>query len=118
MIKDDIKDLMEEATELINCGNSREQMEGYGKREALERLNLSAEEIKLIAEHRLGFRTISWGTIDFKLQAKNEENPEAYDESLYQEILDNMIDAHDANNGITWETVSFYLNNNCLKGEI
>lgn len=40
-----------------------------------------------------------------------------YDESKFEEALDSMIHKHDAEYGITWESVKFYLEEMCRKEE-
>lgn len=41
-----------------------------------------------------------------------------YDESKFEEALDQMIHKHDAEYGITWESIKFWLNELCVKSEI
>ena len=66
-----------------------------------------------------GTNCITWSTEDFKgraIQIEGEDNwQNVYDESKFQEALDRMIDKHDAELGITWVTVDFWLNELCLK---
>jgi hypothetical protein len=59
--------------------------------------------------------SITWGVEDFKVQAANEEDPDAYDPELFADGLERMIYKHDANNGITWDTISYYLDAYCRK---
>lgn len=40
---------------------------------------------------------------------------DVYDESMFENALYEMIRKHDANYGITWETINFYLDEYCLK---
>lgn len=40
-----------------------------------------------------------------------------YDESKFEEALDRMIHKHDAEYGITWESIKYYLNEMCVKKE-
>ena len=40
-----------------------------------------------------------------------------YDESKFPEALDRMIHKHDAEYGITWESVKYFLEEMCIKGE-
>ena len=40
-----------------------------------------------------------------------------YDESKFEEALDRMIHKHDAEYGITWESIKYYLNEMCVKEE-
>ena len=74
-------------------------------------------------------RSIVWSVDDFLQQAINNWEshdksvlyPSAncwqdiYDESKFQNALYEMIRKHDANYGITWETIKFYLDEYCLK---
>lgn len=66
-----------------------------------------------------GTKCVVWSTEDFKgraIQIEGEDNwQNVYDESKFQEALDRMIDKHDAESGITWITVDFWLNELCLK---
>ena len=62
-------------------------------------------------------RSITWSILDFAERArqlKGDNWKEIYDEDLFQEELESMIDGHDANNGINWDTVDAYLDN-CKK---
>lgn len=64
-------------------------------------------------------RTISWSTDDFIQVAydkKGESWKDFYDESKFEEALDNMINKHDPIYGITWDSVRFYLEAYCYKG--
>lgn len=63
-------------------------------------------------------RTITWSVEDFISKAideKGESWENFYDKLKFAEALNDMIDNHDCNYGITWETVKDYLNNYCLK---
>ena len=40
-----------------------------------------------------------------------------FDESKFEEALDRMIHKHDAEYGITWESIKYYLNEMCVKEE-
>lgn len=76
-----------------------------------------------------GVRGVYWSIRDFEIQAKKNwelsVSPETnhtntawqdmYDESKFEKALDLMINDHDASLGISWETVSFWLNEICLK---
>lgn len=42
---------------------------------------------------------------------------DVYDESMFENALYEMIRKHDCNNGITWETINYYLDEYCLKTE-
>ena len=76
-------------------------------------------------------RSMVWSVDDFIIQAENNwENTkksfgdiykdatcwqDVYDESKFQNALYEMIRKHDANYGITWDTIDFYLDEYCLK---
>ena len=59
--------------------------------------------------------SIRWSISDFKQQANNSENPEYYDLSKFPGALELMIEEHDADVGITWDTIQSYLDDHCLK---
>ena len=81
-------------------------------------------EIQLIKDYRDGYRSVYWHVDDFELKACELEewkcamNPELisplYDRSQFEEALDAMINRHDANIGINWDTVNIYLDEYCL----
>ncbi|MDD4972203.1 MAG: hypothetical protein PHT07_22475 [Paludibacter sp.] len=65
---------------------------------------------------------ISWSTDDFVIRAKEvfDNNrfkswEEQYDESQFAGALDLIAKNHDANDGINWFTIDYYLNEMCLK---
>ena len=67
-------------------------------------------------------RTISWSTEDFESRATDlcqstEEGTwdEVYDESKFADALDKIIDDHDANHGISWNTIDYYLDTYCKR---
>lgn len=65
-------------------------------------------------------RTISWSTEDFAriaFEKKGESWRDFYDESMFEEALNNMIKNHDPIYGITWETVMICLDMYCAKIE-
>lgn len=68
--------------------------------------------------------SISWGVQDFEGQAVEKERelqeekelaelPHLYDRTKFSEALHQMKHKHDANYGITWDTIDFYLNYMC-----
>jgi len=59
--------------------------------------------------------SIRWSISDFKQQANNSENPEYYDLSKFPSALELMIEEHDADVGINWDTIQSYLDDYCLK---
>jgi len=63
-------------------------------------------------------RSITWTVGDFEERArilKGDEWRSHYDEDKFDEALLVMIDDHDANNGITWDSIDVYLDMMCLK---
>ena len=70
---------------------------------------------EMIIETTEGMSYIGWSVEDFKYQASNQEDPSIYDENKFKDALDTMINKHDANIGITWETIDYYLNEHCIK---
>jgi hypothetical protein len=57
-------------------------------------------------------RGIYWTVNDFKEVAKELDGN--FDESKFSMALNKMIDRHDASEGITFETIKFYLEEYCL----
>ena len=68
-------------------------------------------------------RSIYWGVTDFRLQAlelcrfDDKLCKLTYDESKFPEALKEMIENHDADWGISWVTVTEYLNKFCRKSK-
>ena len=70
-------------------------------------------------------RSIVWSVDDFITQAEQSFSKyiearcwqDIYDESKFQNALYEMIRKHDCNNGITWDSINFYLDEYCLKKE-
>jgi hypothetical protein len=74
-----------------------------------------------------GVRGIYWSVEDFENQAKQrydihlKDYPKAetwedvYDKETFEDALESMIDNHDCNYGISWETVNFYLDEESLR---
>ena len=65
--------------------------------------------------------SINWSIEDFEVQAcENEgwyQKENVYDRSKFEMILKLMILEHDANVGISWDTISIYLNEYCKYDE-
>ena len=74
------------------------------------------------------WKSVTWGVEDFEHQAKQKWEyfttnshsdatkwQDVYDEEEFEEALEIMINKHDANYGISWDTVDFYLDEYCLK---
>jgi len=59
--------------------------------------------------------SVGWSVWDFESQAKEMEDPDAYDPEKYQAALERMVYKHDACNGITWDTIEYYLDDQCKK---
>lgn len=58
--------------------------------------------------------SIKWGVLDFlDLQVEGY----SIDEDQAQEALEEMIDDHDCNNGITWDTLEYYIEKHGTKVE-
>jgi len=65
---------------------------------------------------------VSWCIDDFEGHAEHIENEhhdgkQVYDRDKFQYALDRMINKHDANIGITWETIHIYLDEYCIINE-
>jgi hypothetical protein len=74
-------------------------------------LNTQIKEVEKEIED-LKSRSIAWSVGDFKSQAQNIEGDDwksVYDETLFQEALENMIDQHDSVTGINWDVIDVYL---------
>ena len=104
-----LKDLKEEAQELIDCGNSREKAEGYGMMKVIEQVENNFNP---------SWKSISWDILDFKGRAKDKAGKDwkkVYDKYKFKDALSQMIRKHDASLGISWDTVDFYLDEYCKK---
>jgi L-fucose mutarotase/ribose pyranase (RbsD/FucU family) len=53
--------------------------------------------------------SIRWKAEDFISRAKEAYDFVDYTEDQAQEDLEEMIDSHDCNNGITWSTLDYYI---------
>lgn len=63
---------------------------------------------------------LTWSVEDFEAEAERlvgENWKDIYDESKFEDALFEMIDNHDAEWGINWNSVAFYLNQYCKKEE-
>jgi len=86
-----------------------------------KKLTLTQEEIELVLKYRNGSRGIYWSVNDFEHIANEVECNEVgesedntlYDRSKFAKALEDMIDGHDADNGITWYTIRYYLDEYC-----
>ena len=58
------------------------------------------------------------GKVLWKAKFPNATKMEdVYDPEEFESALHNMVDNHDAELGITWDTVDIYLDDNCMKTE-
>lgn len=81
-------------------------------------IRFEKDEVKTIEVAEPYSRSISWSVEDFvnKAEGIEEDWREIYDEEKFSDALDNMIEHHDANEGIGWSTVQYYLDEFCKKG--
>jgi hypothetical protein len=83
---------------------------------------LSEEEFNLVQKFRDGYRGVYWSINDFEVEAykieKYEDTGLIYDRSKFKHALDEMTRRHDCNNGVTWDTIRFYLEEYCLFSNI
>ena len=80
------------------------------KKGLLSAVNKIEEDIK--DNYVLRNYSVTWGILDFVFRAEQLEGKEwkkIYDESKFEEALVEMIRKHDANIGISWVEVEFYL---------
>ena len=81
--------------------------------------DLNDEERHKIYIYPPTIKPIAWSTEDFKWAATtfgSDENwEEVYDESKFEYALQRMIEKHEAEFGITWDTIDFYLDKYCRK---
>jgi len=79
--------------------------------------NLTSDEKLLIEAHRRGSRAIWWGIADFESKAKDIEEDEGtenmFDRSKFADALETIIQSHDANYGIDWNTIESILYSHC-----
>lgn len=104
-MKDLLNDLREQAEELLNLGNSKEQSKGRGMEQVLDAIEeqLKKEPRKICywtaqdVEHQM--RQINHDRIDF-----GQEQVELTDDDK-NAILDKIEDNFDANYGIAWDSI-------------
>jgi hypothetical protein len=83
----------------------------FSQHELLEHIAKIKEEIE-----EKESRSIIWSVHDFEAKAgelKGLNWKYFYDESKFQKALIDMIANHDANHGINWYIISYYLDDNC-----
>lgn len=112
--------------------------------EDYEIIDIESEELKKRKKKEPYKAAIWWSVEDFARMAEQqfelityyrENSPESvkerakrilstcknwkdyYDESKFEEALNRMIHKHDAEYGITWESIKYYLNEMCIKEE-
>jgi len=73
------------------------------------KVELSEKEFQIIKDYRNGFRWHAWSVADFIKMAEQAGAPERYCFDDFQYLLQDMIDYHDSNEGINWETVKYWL---------
>lgn len=104
-----MRKLKQEAQELLDFGNSTEKARGYGMMQVIEFV-----EEKYVPRNK----SITWNVEDFKMRAKQKEQSnwkKVYDKSKFKEALKMMIHSHDAEIGITWDTLDYWLDEHCKK---
>ena len=68
------------------------------------------EIMKVVDEYEQKMKgCIQWSPEDMIGAAQNLREPFVMSEDDAQSALEEMIDDHDCNNGVTWETVSYYV---------
>lgn len=94
-----------------------EQIKSFPPSFGLVKQELLNSIIKIKQEYKaLQDRSITWGVDDFEARAGEIKGPnwkDFYDEDKFQEALEDMISNHDANNGINWDTIDYYLYDIC-----
>jgi hypothetical protein len=84
---------------------------------------LGSDEIMVINENinylkEIQKRSITWSSHDFKrlaIQFKGDDWANYFDESLFNEAIEIMINKCDYNEGISWQTAKWYLYEYCSK---
>lgn len=64
--------------------------------------------------------SITWSVEDFEDRAeekKGENWRDFYDETKFEDALESMIHHHDAEYGITWDSIDYYLDEMCIRKE-
>lgn len=64
--------------------------------------------------------SITWSVEDFEGRAeekKGENWRDFYDETKFEDALESMIHHHDAEYGITWDSIDYYLDEMCIRKE-
>lgn len=78
-------------------------------------MELTIEEQEIINRVRDGYLPIWWHTDDFVARTQYMDKEDLYDPMNYEYALAIMLKKHDANVGITWDTIDYYLDEFCRK---
>lgn len=118
--------------ELQSAKNKLKVLIPHPKLDSYDIIQQIRETIELLEKQEtylenLSNQCIIWSIDDFKGQAEEnwknhiKDYPNAtkwedvYDETQFEYALESMIRKHDANYGIGWQTVDYYLDEYCLK---
>lgn len=108
------KTKLEELEEMINAFPPDF---GLAKKALVDKVSEVKYEIQ--SQYYPNWQSVIWSVEDFahkakELQQKRPERNYKFDESKYEHALSEMIRKHDANLGITWDTVEIYLLEHCI----
>ena len=83
-------------------------------------LKVYPREVRLIEQIIEDVRrtSVTWSVEDFEGRAeekKGENWRDFYDETKFEDALESMIHHHDAEYGITWDSIDYYLDEMCIK---
>jgi len=107
-----IKELKEQAQELLDFGNSKEKAKGDGMMQVIKEI-----EQNYVPK----WKSVVWDADDFKMRAKQREKSNwknIYDATKFEDALEKMIQKHDANEGINWDVLDFWLDEICKKEKL
>jgi hypothetical protein len=100
----------------------------HGKISDLENITIDVDGKKFVPFENvvsilnyIGETSINWTVEEFEYKAialeefeqDGDEKPVLYDRTKFENALFRMIEKHDCNNGITWDTIECYLNVYC-----
>ncbi len=111
---------------MVNITKAREALSSLVNTISENNLLDYRDEIDLLSEFiedadDYFYRSVSWNVADFEGVAKDREGDywdSVYDPDKFEDALYKMIDRHDAELGITWFTVGYYLDEECKRDEI
>lgn len=96
------------------------------KEEQKHKVKVIPLDFALAIVNEMATGSIQWSVEDFRERAKsmyelyngesdedNENWKEMYDEDKFGSALERMVDDHDCNHGITWDTIDSYLDSDC-----